>query len=230
MLIAQGPFIAWFGQLSFFWSVLVVLGCGAAGFGIAKFRSENTEVRRYAQMTFAMLGAGNWGMLLGWWAETGFGPFSPMATCCCHQAEAPLASVGIHIPWMYVGMVLFGTPPMLRNEYLGASAWLRWSLGTLSAVGMVLGMLAGASVADRLNPSDTSSAFLVLLSCMTVGMLLGMFFCCELGRVLALRMRYGGAVTQPRWERSTSSTGNSARGAYLFNDMKKTPNTTGTTE
>lgn len=213
MLIAQGPFIAWFGQLSFFWSVLVVLGCGAAGFGIAKFRSENAEVQRYAQMTFAMLGAGNWGMLLGWWAESGFGTFSPMASCCCHQADAPLASAGIQIPWMYVGMVLFGTPPMLRNEYLGASAWLRWSLGALSAVGMVLGMMAGASVAERLNPSGASSAFLVLLICMTVGMLLGMFFCCELGRALALRMRYGRSVTQPRWKRSTSRTGNSARAA-----------------
>ncbi len=195
MVIAQGPFIAWFGQLSFFGSFLVVLGCAAAGFGMAKFRSGNTEVRRYAQMTLAMLGAGNWGMLLGWWAEAGFGHFSAMASCCWHQAQAASASAGVHMPWMYLGMVLLGTPPMFRNEYLGASGWLRWSLGALSAVGMVLGMMAGASVAARLNPSEASSAFLALLSCMTAGMLLGMFFCYELGRALALRMRYHHAKT-----------------------------------
>ena len=191
MLITQGPFTVWFGQLSFFWSVLVVLACGVAGFGMAKFRSGNPEVRRYAHMTFAMLGAGNWGMLLGWWAEAGFGPFSPMANCCCHQAQAPLASVGVHVPWMYVGMVLFGIPPMLRDEYPAISRGLRWLLGALSAVGMVLGMMAGASVAERLNCPGTSLAFLALLSCMTLGMLLGMFFCCELGRTVTLRMHYG---------------------------------------
>jgi heavy metal translocating P-type ATPase len=83
LFASQAPFIVWLGQLSWPWALVVFTVCLLGGWGIARFRTESLEGYRYADMTFSMLGLGNWGMLLGWWVDLGFAPV--MAGVACEQ-------------------------------------------------------------------------------------------------------------------------------------------------
>ena len=137
-------------------------------------------------MIFAMLGPGNWGMILGWWADAGFGP----AGMCCQHCAVQGFSLGsiAGMPWMNLGMLLFGLPPMLAgpgNPRFGPG---RLSLGFLSAAGMIWGMSFGGFVFMKWLGPVVNEGFLVSFVGMTVGMLLGMFLCCEFGRALALAL------------------------------------------
>ncbi len=191
LLITQGFFSAWLGRLPASWSALVIALCAAGAWGIMRFHPRNAEARRYAAMAFAMLALGNWGMLLGWWADLGFGRVSPEAACACHQLHASAAAGLLRMPWMNTGMVVFGLPPMLWGAYPGYRRWLRWSLGALSALGMILGMAGGSYVAARFAAPDPAVNFLLSFAGMTVGMLVGMFFCCELGRAVVQAFHRG---------------------------------------
>ena len=90
------------------------------------------------------------------------------------------------MPWMNLGMLLFGLPPMLigREARVPGLSWL--ALGVLSAIGMVWGMSFGDYVAMKWLGPLTSERVLVSSFGMTVGMLGGMFLACEFGRALSL--------------------------------------------
>jgi heavy metal translocating P-type ATPase len=183
----QAPFIIWLGQLSWSWAVVVCSVCLLGGWGIARFRTGSLEAHRYADMTFSMLGLGNWGMLLGWWVDLGFAPIMAGAACEHCQRLNVLQPGAFEVPWMYVGMLLFGVPPMWR-DVTGSTGWrMRSVLVTLSAVGMVVGMGLGSSLAMKLAGPAPAQPFLVALTGMVVGMTLGMLFACDLGRALAQR-------------------------------------------
>jgi heavy metal translocating P-type ATPase len=187
----QGPFIVWLGQLTGAWGLGVIAFCLVGGWGIAWFRTESLELHRYADMTFAMLGLGNWGMLLGWWVDLGFAPVMAGIACEHCQRLNLLQPGSFEVPWMYAGMLLFGVPPMWR-DVTGSIAWrLRSLLVTLSAIGMVLGMGIGSSLAMKLAGPASAQPFLVALTGMVLGMTLGMLFACDLGRATAQRFGTG---------------------------------------
>jgi hypothetical protein len=94
-----------------------------------------------------------------------------------------------NMPWMNIGMLLFGLPPMLLEPGNVKAGLGRVSLGLQSAIGMVLGMSYGSFVFVKLFGAVHPQRFLISFAGMTVGMLLGMFFCCELGRALVLWIR-----------------------------------------
>jgi soluble P-type ATPase len=193
LVALQGPFIAWFGQLSLSAASLLTLACLVLGFGLARFRTRNPELRRYVGMIFAMLGPGNWGMLLGWWIDAGFAPVMQHGVCVCCNVQHYLAADAFKISWMYVGMLVFGLPPMLHRSGTIRRRSNPVALALLSGLGMVVGMACGGDFATRwFGPAHP---FLFPLGGMTAGMVLGMFIFCELGRVLALwpgreRLRY----------------------------------------
>jgi len=184
LLAVQGPFIAWLGQLSATTSVAVIASCALAGIVIARFRTQNAELRRYAAMTFAMVALGNWGMLLGWWADAGFGPVMRSSACLCCQARNYFTPAGFKVPWMYLGMLVFGLPPMLAAPLPARLRVGRFWTGMVSGIGMIIGMAWGASLALRWFGPGRPQQFLVALGGMTLGMLAGMFFACELARVI----------------------------------------------
>jgi heavy metal translocating P-type ATPase len=187
LFATQAPFIVWLGQLSWPWAIVVFTACLLGGWVIARFRTESLEAHRYADMTFSMLGVGNWGMLLGWWVDLGFAPVMAGVACEHCQRLNLLQPGSFEVPWMYAGMLLFGVPPMWR-DVTGSTGWrLRSALVTLSAVGMVVGMGLGSSLAMKLAGPTTTQPFLVALSGMVLGMTLGMLFACDLGRALAQR-------------------------------------------
>ena len=184
LLALQGPFIAWLGQLSTVATVVAITACTLAGIAIARFRSSNTELTRYAAMTFAMLALGNWGMLLGWWADAGFAPVMRLGVClCCHSRDY-FALTSFKVPWMYLGMLVLGLPPMLAAPLPARLRAGRWWTGIVSGIGMVVGMAWGASLALRWAGPMHPQQFLLAFGGMTFGMLAGMIFACELTRAL----------------------------------------------
>ncbi len=205
LVAAQAPFLIYLGHLSAAASACVIGALLGLGIFLARFRG------RTAVMTAAMLGLGNWGMILGWWADAGFAP----ATLGCASCLAPGFSLGhvISAPWMNLGMLLFGLPGMWvtpgraetgRNRAggrravgaKGAVSHLTLALtaqrspsrsvalGVLAAVGMLLGMHFGNYVLMRGLVPLVGQPFLLSYLGMTAGMLLGMTFACELGQAL----------------------------------------------
>ncbi|MCX6898125.1 MAG: cation-translocating P-type ATPase [Verrucomicrobia bacterium] len=187
LVVTQTPFLIYLGQLETFAAVGLSVVMLALGAFIARFRTRNAEVFRFAQMTFAMLGPCNWGMILGWWADAGFAP-AVMGCPCCHAASFSLLSFAA-MPWMNAGMLLLGVPPMVFDPTNLKRGLNRLSFAALSAVGMVWGMSFGDLVFMKWLGPMVPSVFLLSFAGMTIGMLLGMFLCCELGRSIGLAWR-----------------------------------------
>jgi Cu+-exporting ATPase len=189
LVVTQAPFLIYLGQLQTFTAVGLSAVMLALGVFIARFRTRNAEVFRFAHMTFAMLGPCNWGMILGWWADAGFAP--PVMGCpACHTESFSLLSF-TNMPWMNVGMLLLGLPPMVLDPTNLKRGLNRLGFALLAAIGMVWGMSFGDFVFMKLLGSVVPNLFLLSFAGMTVGMLLGMFFCCELGRAIALAFGVG---------------------------------------
>ena len=120
-IIAQAPFLIYLGQLSGMASALtwaVLLGLGIF---FVRFRSRNPGRARVAQMILAMLGLGNWGMILGWWADAGFSPVGAVCHHCAAQGFSLWSFTAM--PWMNLGMLLFGLPPMLLESSRPRFQW-----------------------------------------------------------------------------------------------------------
>jgi heavy metal translocating P-type ATPase len=184
LVVAQAPFLIYLGQLELFAAAGLGVVMLALGVFIAGFRTRNAEMFRYAQMTFSMLGACNWGMILGWWVDGGFAPVV-MGCPACHVAGFSLLAF-VNMPWMNAGMLLFGLPPMIFDPATLQRGLNRLSFAVLSAVGMVWGMSFGDYALTKWLGPVVPSLFLLSFAGMTIGMLLGMFLCCELGRSIRL--------------------------------------------
>jgi hypothetical protein len=178
----QAPFIAWLGQLSATTSAIVIASYLLAGIAIARFRTRSVELSRYATMIFTMLALGNWGMLLGWWADAGFAPVMRSGICLCCRTHDYFTVTTFKTPWMYLGMLVFGLPPMLAVPLPARLRPGRFWTGLVSGVGMIVGMAWGASLALRWAGPMHPQQFLIALAGMTLGMLAGMIFACELAR------------------------------------------------
>jgi magnesium-transporting ATPase (P-type) len=171
LVIGQAPILVYLGQLgttaaALTWAVMLGLGIF-----IVCLRLRTPGRTSAAHMIFAMLGPGNWGMILGWWAEQGFSLWSIAG-----------------MPWMNLGMLLFGLPPMLAGPANPRFGPYRFSTGLLSAAGMILGMSFGNFVFMKWFGPVVAESFLVSFTGMTTGMLLGMFLGCGFGRALALAL------------------------------------------
>jgi heavy metal translocating P-type ATPase len=185
-IVAQAPFLVYLGQLSGMASVLtwaVMLGLGIL---IVRFRPRNPGRARVAHMIFAMLGLGNWGMILGWWVDAGFGPVGAACRHCAAHGFSLWSCAAM--PWMNLGMLLFGLPPMLFEPSRSRFGLGRLWVGFLSALGMVLGMSFGNFVFMKCFGPMVANGFLLSFAGMTAGMLLGMFLGCEFGRSLTLAL------------------------------------------
>lgn len=138
-----------------------------------------------AQMCMAMIGPGNLGMLIGWWADAGFGPVMREGVCLCCQSRHYF-QVGAGIPWMHVGMLALGLPMMWRE--LPRIGFLGGRLGSalVSCIAMLLGMSFGADVLLKAFGPLHPHQFLVAFTGMTIGMLAAMCFACAALQALAI--------------------------------------------
>ena len=152
-------------------------------------------VPHWLDMCFGMLTFGNLGMLLGWWADSGFAALPDGGCCGCVEAMR-----GGMKPWMWVGMLAsanvamrwFGRCPAPP----GGHAVAMFSGGN---VGMVFGMMAGGWCAAQLPPLSMTAVVAASFVGMTAGMLAGML----LGTAIAERLLVFGFV--PKWRKVTSA-------------------------
>lgn len=186
LFAVQAPFLIYFGVINGLEAILTVLIFALMGVGIMLWRSRNPEWRRIAFMAFAMLGWGNWGMILGWWADSGF---TSGVVGCVHCATAKFSLMSFtNMPWMNLGMLVFGLPPMLSGPQENFRRLGRWPLGLLSGLGMIWGMGYGNRVFMDFLGGTVFSPVLVSYAGMTFGMLAGMFLLCEFGRAITLAL------------------------------------------
>lgn len=186
LFAVQAPFLIYFGQIRGLEAFLTVFVFALMGVGIMVWRSHNPEWRRIAFMAFAMLGLGNWGMILGWWADSGF---TSGIAGCVHCATARFSLMNVtNMPWMNLGMLAFGLPPMLTAPEEPVKRLGRWPLGILSGMGMVWGMGYGNHVLMGMLGGTVFSPVLISYAGMTFGMLAGMFLLCEFGRAITLAL------------------------------------------
>jgi Cu+-exporting ATPase len=199
LFVLQAPFLIYLGGLSLAPALCLVTVMLALAIVMARFQPRSVEALHYANMTLAMLGAGIWGMILGWWADAGFSPVALGCVHCTAHQTYTLAGL-VNMPWMNLGMLLLGLPPMLSSPRRSDQPYGRLTLGLLSATGMLLGMSYGSFVFVRWLGPHFTNHFLISFAGMIVGMLAGMFFFCELGRAIALwqRARQGKAIAPPK--------------------------------
>jgi hypothetical protein len=180
LVVAQAPFLVRWGNIIGFeavgvWLVLVLLGLG-----MLWWRPRHRDLAHVAAMSWAMLGWGNWGMVLGWWYDAGFG------TLCAGCLSHATSGVGWHslvaMPGMNVGMLLLGLPPMLVGPNPNYRGLGRMATGIFSGIGMLWGMNLGGQAASRWFHFTGLNPVLISFAGMTVGMLLGMFLFCEAAR------------------------------------------------
>ncbi len=191
-LLLQVPLLAYLGRLE--WESVLWLATGflaLAFWTVWRGRRGGRAGSWWGPanlMLLAMLGSGNLGMLLGWWADAGFGPVMRNGVCLCCQSHHYFALTG-KIPWMYLGMLAGGLPFMWtgRERFprrLGRGVFVAWA-----SVGMVFGMGWGADLMlGWLGPAHPQQ-FIGAFAGMTAGMLAGMFFVCAAAEAVAAGWR-----------------------------------------
>lgn len=140
----------------------------------------------WGPMVWGMLGPANLAMLLGWWADAGFGPVMRDGVCLCCSGHRYFG-FGSGVPWMTLCMVAAGLPSMRGAITAWNGTWARIGVAVALAVSMAGGMDWGATRALRWAGPGHPWQFLVAYLGMTVGMMAGMLFTC--GVLEALRRR-----------------------------------------
>jgi hypothetical protein len=149
-----------------FAALAVLTGFALAGAGLASLWSRWRAIPHALDMGLGMLTLGNLGMLLGWWADSGFAPLTCPHCCSCSD---PLAR-----PWMWVGMLVFASTAMTWLGRRPAPGRHRLAMVTGGNLGMLLGMFAGGRLAAGFGTDSLAFAAATSFMAMTTGMLAGM--------------------------------------------------------
>jgi len=180
-LALQGPVIAWLGGFT---------GSTAAGF-IALFLAAGLITLLWsrdrlwspaARMTMAMFSVGGFAMLIGWWADAGFGAVVRDGVCLCGCIDS---SMGLGLlakfTWMEAGMLAAALPGLFLEREVIQSFSRRFWCWTAGLIGMLLGMQLAALVLAGLpvNDASASAQFFLTFAAMVTGMCLGMLAGCE---------------------------------------------------
>jgi len=130
-----------------------------------------------------MFAFGNLGMLLGWWADVGFGPIirDGVCLCCCTKSGAGIGLMQV-FNWMNFGMLL-GSLPMWprRGDWRAVGHFLAMLAGMFAA------MLAAEYFLSKLVVIDPIRHFYLAAAALAVAMSLGMLLACETWRKLFSR-------------------------------------------
>ena len=137
-------------------------------------------------MVMGMLSLGNFGMILGWFADNGFHPLRAGDCCACVE----LMRGEFLKPWMWLGMLFFGNLGMIaftrRNH--SERAYCNSGMFTGGNMGMILGMLLGSWLSSQIEIDSIQTAGLLNLVGMTLGMIVGMMIGSESTRRVILAL------------------------------------------
>ena len=204
-LFLQAPLLIGLGDLATGPAALVV-ALGALG----AWASERTRFSpgvgglgprptNWSPMVWGMLGPSNLAMLVGWWADAGFGPVMRKGVCLCCSGHR-FFSWGAGIPWMTGAMLVSGLFFMRGAILPWPKNRIRIVIATALALSMAGGMNWGASLVLRWAGPGHSWQFLIAYGGMTLGMMSGMLFVCAFTEALRHHLRIG-----PNAPRSESS-------------------------
>lgn len=183
-LTIQIAMLGWLGSLEWgAWSAIAI-GLGT----LAVWRLVDSGAGRFGRMTWSMLGPGNLWMLVGWWADAGFGPVMREGVCLCCQSHRYF-EVGWKVPWMWVGMIAGGLPWMWRSLPDLGGGWNRWPAAALGSAGMIVGMNQGADLVLQCAGPGHPQQFVLAWLGMTLGMFAGMGFGCGMAEALRIAVR-----------------------------------------
>jgi hypothetical protein len=182
-LVGQGILIAALLDLDHTPAQWVAAGFAIAGCCVGWLWYQWEQIPHWLDMSIGMATFANLGMLVGWWADLGFGP-AGVCSCGCKD---PLVGIG-----MWAGMLLFGNLAMalgLRRPIgLESATACRWAMFGGGNVGMILGMVAAGSL---FGPQSIGIAGHMLA--MSIGMCIGMLA----GHWFVLRFLQAGRPTVP---------------------------------
>ena len=185
--LALGIFLAYHGHASIAAWIGFMAASGFGGFWLARWlasplpdgRSSDRFAESYRWRGLAeMFAFGNLGMLLGWWADVGFGPIirDGVCLCCCTKSGAAIGLLQF-ANWMNFGMLLGSLPMWPRGGDWRAVGHFLSMLG-----GMFGAMLAGEYFLSKLVVLDPIRHFYFAAAAMGVAMSLGMLLACEAWR------------------------------------------------
>ena len=195
-LFLQAPLLIGLGDLALGPAALVValgaLGAWASGRSFF-FRGVGVSGPRatdWSPMVWGMLGPSNLAMLLGWWADAGFGPVMREGVCLCCSGHR-FFNWGAGIPWMTGAMLVSGLFFMRGAILPWPKNSLRIAIATALALSMAGGMNWGASLVLRWAGPGHPWQFLIAYGGMTLGMMSGMLFVCAFTEALRHHLRVG---------------------------------------
>jgi len=184
LVVALGALGAWASERSFFFR----------GVGVSGPRATD-----WSPMVWGMLGPSNLAMLVGWWADAGFGPVMRSGVCLCCSGHR-FFSWGAGIPWMTGAMLVSGLFFMRGAILPWPKNSIRIAIATALALSMAGGMNWGASLVLRWAGPGHPWQFLIAYGGMTAGMMSGMLFVCAFTEALRHHLRVG--PNAPRFESS----------------------------
>jgi len=183
LFVAQAFMLPWMGDLS---------GVPAAGMTalflvlalLAAWALFGKGFDRSARMAVEMFSFGGAAMLVGWWADAGFGAVVRDGVCLCGCPTSTLGAGLISgLNWMDVGMIAASLPAFFVKEAGPVDRSLRqrgfcWAAGL---VGMLVGMqLAGWVMAQVPVATNPHGHFFATYAAMMTGMSAGMLLGCGL--------------------------------------------------
>jgi hypothetical protein len=185
--VALGVFLASHGHASIGAWIGFVAAFGMGGFLLARWLASPLasgttsdrfdEAYRWRGLA-EMFAFGNLGMLLGWWADAGFGPIIRDGVClCCYTKSGVGFSLLQYANWMNFGMLLGSLPMWPRRGDWRATGHFVAMLG-----GMFGAMLAVEYFLSKLVVVDPIRHFYFAAAALAVAMSLGMLLACEAWR------------------------------------------------
>jgi soluble P-type ATPase len=213
-LVLQAPLLIGLGDLATGPAALVVTLAALAGMlqlhrsGLGALASERSFFSRdvdasgprttdWSPMVWGMLGPSNLAMLVGWWADAGFGPVMREGVCLCCSGHR-FFSWGAGIPWMTWAMLAIGLPFMRDAILPWPKNSFRVAIATTLALSMAGGMNWGASLVLRWAGPGHPWQFLIAYGGMTLGMMGAMVFACALTEALRHHLKLGVIALRPK--------------------------------
>ncbi|OAI42377.1 hypothetical protein AYO41_01025 [Verrucomicrobia bacterium SCGC AG-212-E04] len=144
---------------------------------VAGLRTADRFAEAYRWRGLAeMFAFGNLAMLIGWWADAGFGPIIRDGVCLC---PCPGLGAGLlhYVNWMNLGMLIGSLAMWPRG-----GDWRAFGHFLVMLAGMFLGMIAVESFMSKLIVVDPVRHFYLAAASMAVAMGLGMLLACEAWR------------------------------------------------
>lgn len=182
-MYAQGVLLVPLGRLSGRTLLQCLLAAAVLGLVVHQAWTHRRLLSHRMDMVLVMAAFGGFGMIVGWWADFGFGPAMMRPGRTVWDAV---------LSWMTFGMLLGAVPasfPLTRCARLARGNPRRWiSTHVVGNLAMIAAMIAGGRLLGRPLAMATGSFAIGHHAGMLIGMTVGMFAGMWLGE-LALGLR-----------------------------------------